>query len=405
MQELKRFKEIIEQAFAISTITASDETAKTKVDIADTWATLGSNLCLETLRHMMIFEKELNQFFETDDWSQKSLSNLPTFLQVELSFIIEYIGFEKDIEGQRLSGSKYVQQLSVQKLLQYYENVLPEICDFYEGTVPDFVSSLEKQNMPEAATQVVLSSLHSHWKLSRWFYDLAQSMERYKAYTHYTEKLYSLPEIDFIKMSKQLHSSRDDAIEKLSNASMIRHIFEPNNNDELPDHFGQIYFELAEACISALEQNNESKLEKSLPTFLSLAFLAADTKFTDQSLQIDDEYRMHLISTVINDMACVLGFSILYGAYFDNDKLSAEALTKFDDWIQHAADKQQYLKRMVLLSNPFSFSMSASPRGVIRINWIQSFEQRSRRDGFGDRMDRMHSGNSHPIKIVRVFLN
>lgn len=403
MQELKRFKEIIEQAFASSDAIADDETVKIKIGIADTWAALGSNLCLETLRRMMTFEKELKQFFEADEWSEKSLRRLPAFLQVELAFIVERIKFEQEIEGQRLSRPKYVQQLVVQKLLQHYAKVLPAVCDFLQNMVPDFVASLAKMKMTEAATQVVLGSLHSHWKLPRWFDELTQLVDRYQEYGHYTEEQYVLPEIDVVEMSKQLATARDDAIAMLGSGNMVGHIFEPKHNDELPDHFGQIYFELAEACISALEQNDETKLDKVLPMFLSLAFLAADSKFVDPSLDVNDEFRLHLISTVINDLASVLGFAMLYGAYFDNEKLSKSALAKFDTWIEHATDKQQYLKRMVLLSNPYSFSMSASPRGLIRINWKMSFEHRARHDGFGDQMS-MGRGVQHPNEIVREFL-
>jgi len=403
MQELKRFKEIIEQAFASSNAAVDNETTKIKIGIADTWAALGSNLCLETLRRMITFEKELKKFFETDAWSEQTLRRLPAFLQVELVFIVDRIEFEREVEGQRLSKPKYVQQLAVQKLLEHYANVLPAICDFYQNLIPDFVDSLTKLKMSEAATQVVLSSLHSHWKLPRWFDELAQLVDRYHEYGHYTEEYYKLPEINTVEMTQQLTSARDDAITRLGSSAMVRHIFEPKHNDELPDHFGQIYFELAEACINTLERNDESKLEKVLPMFMSLAFLAADSRFADPSLDVNNEFRFHLISTVINDLASVLGFAILYGAYFDNEKLSSFALAKFDAWIVHATDIQQYFKRMVLLSNPNSFNFSASPRGLIRINWKMSFEHRARHDGYGEQMG-MTRGVPHPNKIVREFL-
>lgn len=403
MQELKRFKEIIEQAFDSLNLVADDKSAKVQIGIADTWATQGSNLCLETLRGMFIFEKELEKFFEKDEWSEKSLRLLPALLQVELAFIVERIEFEQLIEGKRLSKPKYVQQLAVQKLLQHYANVLPAVCGFYQNLLPDFVESLSKMKMSESATQVVLASLHSHWKLPRWFDELANLMDRYHKYVHYTEEQFNFPEINTGEMTQQLASARDNAITRLGSGTMVGHIFEPKHNDELPDHFGQIYFELAEACISALEQNDESKLDKVLPMFMSLAFLAADSKFTDPSLDINNEFRLHLISTVINDLASVLGFSILYGAYFDNVKLSEGALAKFDAWIERATDKQQYFKRMVRLSNPHSFSLSASPRGLIRINWKMSFEHLARHGGFGDQMG-LKRGVPHPNKIVREFL-
>lgn len=403
MQELERFKEIIEQAFASLNSVADDKSAKVQIGIADTWAALGSNLCLETLRRMFTFEKELERFFERDEWSEKSLRSLPALFQVELAFIVERIEFEQVIEGQRLSKPKYVQQLAVKRLLQHYAKILPAVCGFYQNLLPDFVESLSKLKMSESATQVVLASLHSHWKLPRWFDELAQLIGRYHKYGHYTEEQYNLPEINTVEMAQQLTSARDDAITRLGSGTMVGHIFEPKHNDELPDHFGQVYFELAEACISALEQNDESKLDKVLPMFMALAFLAADSRFTDPSLDVNNEFRLHLISTVINDLASVLGFAILYGAYFDNEKLSVGALAKFDAWIERATDKQQYFKRMVLFSNPHSFSFSASPRGLIRINWKMSFERRAREDGFEDQMG-MTRGVPHPNRIVREFL-
>lgn len=403
MQELKRFKKIIEQAFSSSNPVAGDVSAKVQIGIADTWAALGSNLCLETLRRMMTFEKELEKFFENDQWTEKSLRRLPALLQIELAFIVERIEFEQVIEGQRLSKPKYIQQLAVQKLLQNYAKVLPVVCDFYQNLLPEFVDLLSKLKMSESATQVVLASLHSYWKLPRWFDELAQLVDRYYKYEHYTEGQYKLPEINTVEMIQQLASARDDAITRLGSGTMVRHIFESKHNDELPDHFGQIYFELAEACINALEKNDNSKLDKVLPMFMSLAFLAADSRFTDPSLDVNSEFRLHLISTVINDLASVLGFAILYGAYFGNEKLSAGAIAKFDAWVEHATDKHQYFKRMLLLSNPHSFSLSASPRGLIRINWKMSFEHRARHDGFEDQMG-MGRGKLHPNKIVREFL-
>ncbi|WP_261821784.1 hypothetical protein [Pragia fontium] len=403
MQELQRMKALIEKVFASSDIVTSNEEATLRVVIANVWAALSSNFCFETLRRMLTFEKELRQFLNDDVWTEKSLQTLPPFLQVELAFIIERINFEREIEGQRLSQTKYVQQLAVQKLLQQYAKILPTIFDFYGSMVPDFVSSLIKMKMPEAATQVILASLHTHWKLLRWFDELTQLLERYEEYEHYSEKYYALPKIDTAHIADHITSRRDEAIAVLGRADIVGHIFEREHNDALPDHFGQIYFELAEACIDALEQNDENKLSKVFPMFMTLSLLASDSKFADPVLDVNEEFRLHLISSVINDLASVLGFAILYSAYFDNEKLSEVALDKFKSLIEQIADKQQYLKRMVLFSNQFSFSWSASPRDMIRLNWKMAFEHRARHDGFSDRMG-MSIGKPHKNKIVREFL-
>ncbi|YCH22949.1 hypothetical protein M1D96_05420 [Pseudomonas sp. D1-3] len=402
MKEVIRFKEIIEQGFASSNFSSDINATKTKIAIADTWSTLGSNLCLETLRRMITFEKELQIFFDADDWSEKSLRSLPPVIQLELAFIVTRIIFEHKIEGRRLSKPKYIQQLAIQKLLQHYAKVLPQICEFYLKINPNFIDSLIKSKMPEAATQVVLSSLHCHWKLPRWFCELNDLTDRYHQYEHYSEEQYKLPVIDFSDITNRFNLARNNALAILGNETVVGYIFDSTVSDDLPDHFGQIYYELAEACVNALEKNDANTLNKLIPMFISLT-LAAKEKFRDTSLEVSNEYRLHLISTAINDLASVLGFCILYSAYFDNPELAKNALDKFREWLQQIEDKQKYLIHMLTLFDPFSFSMSASPRSLIRTNWRMSFEHRARVDGFSDHMIAAR-GKAHPNKIVREFL-
>lgn len=403
MQELHKIRELIEAAFASNDASESSDGKKVRIAIADAWAALGSNLCLETLRRIVTFEKELEQFFKKDVWSQRSLHSLPAFLQVELAFIVERIDFERAIEGHRQSKPKYVQQLAVQKLLQRYAKILPEVCSFHEKTVPEFVKSLNKMGLSQAATQVILASLHSHWKLPQWFEGLSRLLERYSAYAHYSDEQYTLPEIDLDGMVDRLVKARDEVVVMLGSSDLVGHIFTTEHDDDLPDHFGQIYFELAEECIRAIEQNDEEKFGKIFPMFFLLALLASDSKFVDPKLDINNEFRLHLISTVINDLASVIGFAILYGAYFDNPKLPEAALEKFLAWIEQIEDKQKYLERMIRLSNPNGFGWNASPRGLIRINWKMAFEDRARQGGYGDRMS-LAQGKPHKSKVVNGFL-
>ncbi|MGT0149349.1 hypothetical protein ACT691_05310 [Vibrio metschnikovii] len=100
----------------------------------------------------------------------------------------------------------------------------------------------------------------------------------------------------------------------------------------------------------------------------------------------------------------VVGFAILYGAYFENSRLSEMALGEFNKWIDRFPTKKQYLERMVRLSNARSFSSSASPRDMIRFNWKSAFEDRTRQDGYGDQMG-MNRGEAHRNKIIRAFLS
>ena len=376
---------------------------KIQIAIADTWAALGSNLCLETLKRIISFENELKIFFDADVWTEKSLRSLPAFLQLELDFIVQRIDFEREIEGKRQSQQKYVQQLAVRKLLQQYAKILSAVCDFHARSVPDFVGSLTKMKLYDAATQVVLASLHSHWKLPYWFERLAQLLERYSAYAHYSEVQFALPQISIQEMVDRLQKTRDDAVAMLGSTEIADYIFTHEHNDDLPDHFGQVYFELAEACIQALEKNDEAKFNKVFPMFFSLTLLASSTKFAGPNLDVSEEFRLHLISTVINDLASVLGFAILYSAYYDNPKLSEAALGEFASRIERESNQQQYLKNMILISNPHSISWIASPRGSIRFKWLRAFERQARQDGYGGQMD-YERGKTHTSGIVNEFL-
>lgn len=401
MREIQRIQEIIETAFSVTHQVSNDDETKLLIGIADMWAALGSSLCLETLRRMITFEKELARFFNNDIWTNNSLQSLPSLLQVELAFIVKSIKFENNFEGKRLSKPKFVQQLAVQKLLRHYVKILHNVGDFYTTVVPDFIQSLIKIKMTEAATQVILASLHNYWKLPRWCDEISALIDRYNILEHHSEEQYAFPKINITDIKNRLISSRNEAIEMLSQPNIVGHIFKNEHNDELPDHFGHVYFELAEACIEALKENNPEKLNRIFPMFMVIAFQASDSRFLDPDLDVNQEYRMHLVSSVLNDVMSILGFAILYSAYFDNTNLSKLALKTFNDWVGKVPDKRQYLKRMVLLSDPHSFS--ASPRDMIRLNWKMSFEHRSRKDGYSDRLS-SGRGKEHTNKIVREFI-
>ena len=138
--------------------------------------------------------------------------------------------------------------------------------------------------------------------------------------------------------------------------------------------------------------------------FFSLTLLASSAKFAGPSFDVSEEFRLHLISTVINDLASVLGFAILYSAYYDNPKLSEAALGKFASQIERESNQQQYLKNMIIISNPHSISWTASPRGSIRFKWLRAFRRRTTQDGYGGQMN-YGRGKAHTSKIVNEFLS
>jgi len=403
MAEISQLSDVIKSGLSVEGFEPTEKQKKLLVGIADTWVALASNLCLETLRRMFTFEAELARFFENDEWSTEAMRELPAFLQRDIAYLGERIEFEKVVEGRRLSQPKYLQQLTVMKLLERYKKILPTVCDFHQQKIAEFARFLHSVNLPYAATQTALASLHMFWKLPGWFENLNQLTERYLEYQHYDEKQYVLPRIDFETMISGFETAREEVVGMLGDPKFVGHIFAYEHDEDLPDHFGQIYFALAEECMDALNSNEPERLEKVVSTFVSLALLASEFRFKDPSLPVNDEFRLHLISTVLVDLTSILGFAIIYGEYFDNKRLSDVAMAAWNSWADKIDDKQKHYTVLLNLTDIQRFSMSASPRDLIRTSWGMAFEQRARRDGFGDRMS-YDRHQKHESKIVNEFL-
>lgn len=404
MSEIEGIRKLIEATISRETESARTDYKKTIVGISDTLAAMGSHLCLETLRRMITFEKELIAFFAKDQWTTESIQSLPAFLQVDIAFIVEQLEFEIAVEGKRLSKPKYIQQLVIQKLLESYKKTLSRISDFQENQVSDFAQALLKSELPEAATQVVLASLHTYWKLPGRYEEISQLLKRYQAYEHYEDEQYALPRINADDMAKGFAKAREEAVEMLADAKLVGHIFSNEHDDALPDYFGHIYYLLAEECVRALDENQPEKLNKVIRLFVPLSILAADTKFTDPSLQVHDKFRTHLVSAVIQDLASIMGLAILYGEYYSDPSLTDPILDEFFSWVAKTKDQQQYLIRMLRLADLNILSWGASPRNLVRVQWKMAFERRTREDGFGDQMD-YDRGKAHSSKLVNKFLN
>lgn len=404
MGEIAGLRSVIETGLSKQFDTASDADKKTLISLFDTWAALGGNLCLETLRRMLTFEKELAEFFEDDNWTASSMRKLPTFLQVETAFIIRRIEFELAVEGRRLSHPKYLRQLVVQRLLKTYEKILPITSNFHQKQVTDLAKGLIKAGLPEAATQILLANLHSYWKIPRWLEEISSLLGRYKSYKHYKEDQYIFSEIDFTEIINSFSSSKEEVIDLLISPEIISHILSYEHDDELPDQFGHVYFALAEECIGALQENRIERFEKISPKFIAVAMFASNYKLVKPDPTISTEYRLHLISTVFQDLASIVGFSILYGEYYGKPELSQTVIRSFFEWVEKAQDKKQYLIRMLRLSDSSSFSRGASPRNIIRLEWRMAFERLCRKDGYGDRMS-YRQDKRHASAIVNEFIS
>lgn len=402
LEDINKTRKLLEQ-YLSNLNTGTETDVKNAVALADAWVSIARNFFIETLRRIHTFEKELVEFFQEDDWSFSASQNLPAFLQVEIRYLQEMVAFERKVEKRRLSRPKYLQQLAIKPLLVHYSEILRTVSEFECEEIPSFVRKLLELGHPAAATHVVLSSLHANWKLPGWFSELETRFERYAAYQTYEEEVYRLPSPDFKSLQGKFESQRGELMALLSSQNLSAHLFASRSHDtSLPDHFGQTYYILADECLNSLIRNDEQTMERVFQTFFSLAFMASNLKFTDPSLKVNDEFRLHLISTANKDMATLLGYSILLAEHHGNNKLRTVPMAIWERLLENAKDRKSYLERTLMISDSSWFSISASPRSLIRTEWKIKFETKLREDGYDDGLF-SYRGSPHPSHIVDVF--
>ncbi|MBY5761529.1 hypothetical protein HFO06_00155 [Rhizobium leguminosarum] len=403
MKEISGMRSAMEGALAAQAEVTDDLEQKTLIALFDTWAALGGNLCLETFRRMLTFEKELSTFFKKDEWTDEALHSLPVFLKEQTSFLSRRLKFELDVEGHRLSQPKYLRQLMVQRLLRNYVRIIPIAMDFHQNQVTDFAERLISAKRPEAATQILLASLHAYWKIPSWLFQISDLLERYRGYEHYKEEPYLFPTIDLEQLSASFSSARDRAIGLLADPTVVAYLSSFQDDEDLPDQLGHIYFVLAEECIDALRQNRSDLLANVVPVFFLLAYLHSDVRLPKEDPAISPEFRLHLVSTIICDMTSVAGFAILYGEHHQNPDLSRIVLDALFAIVRRFPDQRQYLVRMLRLANTRSFSRAVSPRDRMRSQWKMDFEGEMRDAGYGDAMNYRRT-KRHPSVTVEKFM-
>jgi hypothetical protein len=188
----------------------------------------------------------------------------------------------------------------------------------------------------------------------------------------------------------------------LTDNRVVEYLLSFENDGELPDQLGHAYYVLAEECIDALRLNDLDRLRQVAKTFYSLAALT-ESRHSQGDATISQEFRLHLASTVIQDVTSIAGFAILYGEVHQNPELSKVIDDAVNALINLYPDRKRYLTKMMLLSNSRNFSHAMSPREHVRFQWRSEFD---REVGGGDysRLASHRKTPGHPSKIVATFL-
>ncbi len=402
MKEIDGFRGAVQEALKADPNNIDNSERLALIGLADAWAALGGMLCLETLRRMLTLDRELEKFFERDDWSDKALRRLPVAIQEQVAFISPRIQFEVAVEGRRLSPPKYLQQLLVQRLLLIYHKIIPQAVDFLQNQIPKFAEDVIEAGHPGPATQVALANLHIYWKLPSWLDRLSDMLEKYRRFEHYKDQAYLFNVINLDALAKSVPLAREKPVALLTDDRLVDYLLSFQADGELPDQLGHAYYVLAEECMDALRLNDLERLRRASRTFYSLASVT-ESRHSQDDGSISAEFRLHLASTVIQDMTSIAGFAILYGEIHRNPELSKLVDDAMSVIISLYPDRKKYLTRMMLLSNSRNFSHAMSPREHVRFQWKSEFD----REVGGGEYSLVASHRKtphHPSKIVATFL-
>lgn len=402
MKEIDGFRGAVQEALKADPDSIDDPQRIALIGLVDAWAALGGMLCLETLRRMLTLDRELENFFERDDWSDKALRRLPVAIQEQVAFVAPRIQFEVAVEGRRLSPPKYLQQLLVQRLLLIYHKIIPQAVDFLQNQIPKFAEDVIDAGHPGPATQVVLANLHIYWKLPSWLARISEMLEKYRRFEHYKDQAYLFNVINFEALAKSVPLARGKPMALLTDDRLVEYLLSFQADGELPDQLGHAYYVLAEECVDALRLNDLVRLRRASKTFYSLASVTESSHSQDDAT-VSEEFRLHLASTVIQDMTSIAGFAILYGEIHQNPELAKAVDDAVNVVISLYPDRKKYLTRMILLSNSRNFSYAMSPREHVRFQWKSEFD---REVGGGDYslLASHRKTRDHPSKIVATFL-
>ena len=134
----------------------------------------------------------------------------------------------------------------------------------------------------------------------------------------------------------------------------------------------------AEMCAKELDRNDAEEFNRIFPYFFDSVLNALLSPSTS--------------SDAVNDLAAILGLSILYGEYYDNKELSESVLKTFDLWADKSNVPQLSLEKMILVSN------SAPARN--EFDWMERFRNRAERDGYRGRDEDTLNHKSNIVNLV-----
>lgn len=172
----------------------------------------------------------------------------------------------------------------------------------------------------------------------------------------------------------------------------------------LPDLFGQAYSVLADACFSALLEEDDTAFGQLFPIFFGTALSAHDRVIERNKDRVRGLFKLAM--GPCGDLLAISGYALLTSE-LDGKSYAATVTARWDEYFKSVDDAVKARELIERFSAGTDILAGMSPRELLRYQWASAFRAFLTRKGFkvgrgfyaGDIPDR-----SHPSAILRAYV-
>ena len=171
----------------------------------------------------------------------------------------------------------------------------------------------------------------------------------------------------------------------------------------LPDLFGQVYSVLADACFTALLQEDETAFSQLFPVFFETALSAHDRIFQRKKGQVLGLFKLAM--GPCGDLLAISGYALLT-TELNGKSFGRTATAQWDVYFKHVEDEAKARALIERFADSTDVLAGMSPRELLRYQWANAYNDYLAEKGFviGHGLYAADIPNSpHPSVILRAY--
>lgn len=235
---------------------------------------------------------------------------------------------------------------------------------------------------------------HVHFAAARDWHEASAELDR--------SKDRPWPNVDWDDCFRRIAALRKEVVANL--ATCVPALSPLPESKWLPDLFGQAYSVLADACFTALLEEDDAAFGQLFPVFFNTALIAHDRVIERKKGRIHGLFKLAM--GPCGDLLAISGYALLTTEL--NGKSFATTVTaRWNEYFKSVGDAAKARTLIATFAAGTDVLAGMSPRELLRYQWSSAYNGFLARKGFkvgrglyaGDIPDR-----SHPSKILRAYL-